>query len=216
MPLDQDAIYQAIDRLRAISTLGLHYAKTEYDTERYQQILSVAFGLLANLEERPFEEIEREFVEDNWLHVSPAAGAEAVVMRDEKIMLIKRSDNGLWAVPGGLAEVGETLAEAAQRELWEETGIRGQITNLLGIFDSRLWRSKTKVHMYQAIFLAETTDITPRLSMEATDVALFGENDLPELSPGHQRRVPLLFKILRGEIPAPYFDIPNHEQEKAA
>jgi 8-oxo-dGTP pyrophosphatase MutT (NUDIX family) len=108
------------------------------------------------------------------------------------------------------------LAEAAQRELWEETGIRGQITNLLGIFDSRLWRSKTKVHMYQAIFLAETTDITPRLSMEATDVALFGENDLPELSPGHQRRVPLLFKILRGEIPAPYFDIPNHEQEKAA
>lgn len=212
MPLTQDAIYQAIDQLRAISTLGLHYAKTEYDKERYQQILSVAFRLLANLEDRPFEEIKREFVEDNWLHVSPAAGAEAVIMREEKIMLIKRSDNGLWAVPGGLAEVGETLAEAAQRELWEETGLRGQVTKLLGIFDSRLWYSKTKVHLYQAIFLAETTDdSTPRTSIEATEVAFFEENHLPELSPGHQHRVPLLFKILRGEISAPYFDIPTRE-----
>ena len=211
MPLTQDTIYQAIDQLRAISSLGLHYAKTDYDKERYQQILSVAFRLMSYLEERPFEEIEREFVEDNWLHVSPAAGAEAVLLREGKIMLIKRSDNGLWAVPGGLAEVGETLAEAAQRELWEETGIRGQVTQLLGIFDSRLWHSKTKVHLYQAIFLAETTDLSPKTSLEAMEVDFFEENHLPALSPGHKYRVPLLFKIIRGEFPAPYFDIPTPE-----
>src|SRR5688572_19264536 len=159
MSLNQDTIYQAIDKLRAISTMGLYYAKTEYDKERYEQILSVAFDLLANLEERPFEAIKREFLEDNWLHMSPAAGAEAVIVREEKIMLIKRSDNGLWAVPGGLVEVGETLSEAAQRELWEETGIHGQVTKLLGIFDSWLWHSKTKAHLFHSIFLAETTDL---------------------------------------------------------
>ena len=211
MPLNQDTIYQAIDKLRAISTMGLYYAKTEYDKERYQQILSVAFDLLANLEDRPFEAIKREFLEDNWLHMSPATGAEAVIVHEEKIMLIKRSDNGLWAVPGGLVEVGETLAEAAQRELWEETGIHGHVTKLLGIFDSRLWHSKTKAHLFHAIFLAETTDLMPRTSIEATEIDLFGENDLPELSYGHKYRVPLLFKILRGEMPAPYFDIPNRE-----
>lgn len=211
MPINQDTLYQAIDELRAVATTGLYYARTEYDKERYQQILSVALGLFAALEERPFEEVQREFVEDNWLHMSPAAGAEAVIVHDEKIMLIKRSDNGLWAVPGGLVEVGETLAGAAQRELWEETGIRGQVTRLLGIFDSRVWQSKTKAHLYHAIFLAEATDLIPRTSSEATEVAFFGENNLPELSPGHQHRVPLLFKILRGEIPAPYFDIPKHE-----
>jgi ADP-ribose pyrophosphatase YjhB (NUDIX family) len=143
--------------------------------------------------------------------MSPAAGAEAVIVHDEKIMLIKRSDNGLWAVPGGLVEVGETLAGAAQRELWEETGIRGQVTRLLGIFDSRVWHSKTKAHLYHAIFLAETTYLLPRTTSEATEVAFFGEHNLPELSPGHQHRVPLLFKILRGEIPAPYFDLPGRE-----
>ncbi|HEU0295485.1 MAG TPA: NUDIX hydrolase N-terminal domain-containing protein [Anaerolineales bacterium] len=211
MPINQDTLYQAIDELRAIATTGLYYARTEYDKERYQQILSVALGLFAALEERPFEEVQREFVEDNWLHMSPAAGAEAVIVHEEKIMLIKRRDNGLWAVPGGLVEVGETLAGAAQRELWEETGIRGQVTRLLGIFDSRVWQSKTKAHLYHAIFLAEATDLNPRTSSEATEVAFFGENNLPELSPGHQHRVPLLFKILRGEIPAPYFDLPSRE-----
>ena len=115
--------------------MGLYYANTDYDKERYQHVLSIALNLLAALEERPFEEVKREFQEDNWLHMSPAAGAEAVIVREDQIMLIKRSDNGLWAVPGGLVEVGETLAEAAQRELWEETGVKGQITKLLGIFD---------------------------------------------------------------------------------
>lgn len=190
--------------------MGLYYAKTEYDKERYQHVLSVALGLLANLEERPLEEVEREFVEDNWLHMSPASGAEALIVRDEKIMLIKRSDNGLWAVPGGLVEVGETLAEAAVRELWEEPGIQAHVTKLLGIVDSRLWHSKTKAHLFHAIFLAEASNLIPQTSSEATEIGFFGEKDLPVLSQGHEHRVPLLFKILRGEIPAPYFDLPRH------
>ena len=74
------------------------------------------------------------------------------------------------------SEVGETLAGAAQRELLEETGIIGQITKLLGIFDSRLWRSKTKAQLYHVIFLAETTHSTPKTSKEAVEVAFFGSN----------------------------------------
>jgi 8-oxo-dGTP pyrophosphatase MutT (NUDIX family) len=211
MPLDQDAIYQAIDELRAISSAGLYYVKTEYDKARYEQVLGVAMKLLASLEERPFEGVRREFIEDNWLHMSPAAGAEAVVVREGKILLIKRSDNGLWAVPGGLVEVGETLAEAAERELWEETGIPGQVTRLLGIFDSRRWHSKTKTHLYHAVFLMGPNNFVPRPSSEATEVDFFGRDELPELSPGHQQRVPFLFKLLSEEIPTPFMDMPSRE-----
>jgi len=206
MTLSSDDVYQAADELRAIASSGLYYSENEYDRDRYQHVLDVAFRFIAALEERPFEEVSREFLEDNWLHMSPAAGAEAVIVRDGQILLIRRSDNGLWAVPGGLVEVGETLAEAAQRELWEETGLRGRVTKLLGLFDSRIWRSKTKAQLYAAIFLAETEDASPRVSMEAIEVAFFGEDNLPELAPGHDLRVPVLFKILRGDIPAPYFD----------
>src|SRR4030095_4807844 len=143
MSLNQDAIYQAIDELRAIASLGLHYTGNEYDRERYQRVLSIALRLFASLEQRPFDEVLDEYRENNWLHASPLVGAEAVIVQDGKIILIKRSDSGLWAVPGGLVEVGETLAEAAERELHEETGVEGKVTQLLGIFDSRLWLSKT-------------------------------------------------------------------------
>jgi ADP-ribose pyrophosphatase YjhB (NUDIX family) len=187
--------------------LGLHYAGNEYDRERYQQVIAVALRLFASLENRPFEEVVDEYRENNWLHASPLVGAEAVIVQDGKIMLIKRSDSGLWAVPGGLVEVGETLAEAAERELHEETGVEGKVTQLLGIFDSRLWRSKTKAQLYHVIFLAEAADPIPKPSNEATEIAFFEEANLPVLAPGHDLRVPMLFKLLRGEIPPPYFDI---------
>ena len=206
MGITQETIYQTVDELRAIASMGMLYTQDGYDRERYERILAIALRLLAELEERPFESLVSEFQEDNWLHMSPAAGAEAVIVQGGKIMLIKRRDNGLWAVPGGFVEVGETLAEAAERELLEETGINGHVTRLLGIFDSRLWHSRTKSQLYHAVFLAESSDPTPKKSIEATDIDFFDEHNLPELSPGHHLRVPLLFKILCGELPAPYFD----------
>jgi len=208
MGITQETIYQTVDELRAIASMGLLYTQDGYDKERYEQILAIALRLLAKLEDRPFEGLVREFQEDNWLHMSPAAGAEAVIVQAGKIMLIKRQDNGLWAVPGGFVEVGETLAEAAERELLEETGIEGHVTRLLGIFDSRLWHSRTKAQLYHAVFLAEAANPIPKKSTEAMDIAFFDKDNLPELSPGHHLRVPLLFKILRDEILAPYFDRP--------
>jgi 8-oxo-dGTP pyrophosphatase MutT (NUDIX family) len=48
--------------------------------------------------------------------------------------LIERTDNGLWALPGGAQEIGESVAEAVRREVWEETGITTEVTGLSGIY----------------------------------------------------------------------------------
>ena len=61
--------------------------------------------------------------------------AVAVVVREEQgVLLIQRSDNGLWALPGGAQEIGETVAQAAVREVVEETGIEVEITGISGIY----------------------------------------------------------------------------------
>lgn len=59
-----------------------------------------------------------------------------VVVTDEsdRILLIKRSDNDNWAVPGGAIDLGESVAQAAVRETKEETGIDCEITGLVGIY----------------------------------------------------------------------------------
>ena len=123
-------------------------------------------------------------------------------------LLIRREDNGLWAMPGGATEVGETWAQSAERELHEEAGVEGTAAKLLGVFDSRLWGTRAKYHLYQSVWLVDIhDDQTPVSGPETTDVGFFAENDLPDLSPGHQRRIPLVFKLARGDLPVPYFDM---------
>ena len=204
----QDEIYQVADEMRGIASLGLHFAQNPYDKERYERALSLSARLVAALEQRSPDEVLARY-RDYLNHVSPLAGAEAAVFRDGRLLLIKREDDGLWALPGGLVEVGETLAESAQRELREEANVQGQVTSLLGIFDSRLWHSRTKSQVYHAVFLVEAHGGEPEAGPETTDVGFFSEGSLPALSPGHHLRVPLVFKLQRGEVPTPYFDPVN-------
>ncbi|MBX6768488.1 MAG: NUDIX domain-containing protein, partial [Actinomadura rubrobrunea] len=61
--------------------------------------------------------------------------ASAVVTDDAgRILLQRRSDNGLYALPGGTMDLGESLPETAIREVREETGLDVEITGLVGIY----------------------------------------------------------------------------------
>jgi ADP-ribose pyrophosphatase len=58
---------------------------------------------------------------------SPQVAVGAIVVRENKVLLVKRSQppgQGLWAIPGGRVELGETLQQAAEREIMEETGLK--------------------------------------------------------------------------------------------
>ena len=57
-----------------------------------------------------------------------------VVDSENRILTIERTDNGWWSIPGGAIELGESVAQAAVRETEEETGIRCEITGLVGIY----------------------------------------------------------------------------------
>jgi len=50
------------------------------------------------------------------------------------VLLVQRSDNGLWAIPGGAQDIGESITATAIRETLEETGIRIEIAGLVGIY----------------------------------------------------------------------------------
>jgi ADP-ribose pyrophosphatase YjhB (NUDIX family) len=54
---------------------------------------------------------------------------------DGRILLIKRTDNGNWALPGGAIDIGESFVGAAVRETFEETGITCEVTGLVGIYN---------------------------------------------------------------------------------
>ncbi|MXZ03455.1 MAG: NUDIX domain-containing protein [Chloroflexi bacterium] len=199
-------IYQIADELRSVAHMGSRYAEDPYNLERYRRVLSLSARLVAAVEERSPDDVIEEY-EGNLSHITPFVGADAAVFRDERILLIRREDNGLWAMPGGITDVGETWAESAERELREEAGVWGKASKLLGIFDSRLWGSRSKNQFYSGVWLVNVSDEqTPVAGPETTGVGFFLEDDLPDLSPGHLRRVPLAVQLARGDFPGAYFD----------
>ena len=114
-----DELYLIADELRAIGNMGIRFAENSYDTERYERVRAASARIVAAVERRSPDEVLAQY-DDNLGQVTPQTGSSAAVFRDGRVLLIRRKDNGLWALPGGMAEVGETPSEAAVRELGEE------------------------------------------------------------------------------------------------
>lgn len=210
----KEELYQIADELRAIANAGYRWTGTGYDKERYEKVLKASARMLAVLDGGSEDEIYHQYT-DNLAHLSPVLTVEAAVFRDNKILLIQRSDDRTWCQPGGLLEVGESPARGAERELWEEAGLRGKAVQLLALYDSRFWPTRSRMQLCIAQFLVEA-DGDPVLHTaagedlssltETLDEGFFSEADLPELHIGHDRRVPMAFRLFRGETGAPYFD----------
>jgi len=62
-----------------------------------------------------------------------------VIQQRDKVLLIKRAyepGQGLWSIPGGLIEIGETVRDAARREVWKETGIDIEVGGIIDVVDN--------------------------------------------------------------------------------
>jgi 8-oxo-dGTP pyrophosphatase MutT (NUDIX family) len=125
----------------------------------------------------------------------------------DEILLIRRSDNGNWAVPGGAIDLGESVAQAAIRETREETGITCELTGLVGIYsDPRhviLYTSNGEVRQeFSIVLTARPVSGTPTPSDESTQVHWVPASDLPGYPMDRSMRI-RIDDYLRGD-PRPF------------
>ncbi|MGW0030267.1 NUDIX hydrolase [Streptomyces sp. NPDC003314] len=104
--------------------------------------------------------------------------ASAVVVDDEgRILLQRRTDNGMWALPGGKMELGESIGECAARETLEETGITVEITGIVGTYTNPghvfAYDDGEVRQEFSVCLLARPTSGTLRTSDESFEVAWF-------------------------------------------
>jgi 8-oxo-dGTP pyrophosphatase MutT (NUDIX family) len=197
------------DELRAIANEGLHWDRENpYNLRRFERVRRIAAELFATQDARDGDVIEQLFSADPW-HLAPyPCGDAAIFSARDEILLIQRADDQLWAMPGGAFEVGETPAEAACREAWEETGLAVEPLALVGVYDSRLCGTKSRAHLYQFVFMCRLRDpdAQPIVCNETLDVRWYAEAALPPLSPGHAIKIADAFRYWRGERREAVFD----------
>jgi ADP-ribose pyrophosphatase YjhB (NUDIX family) len=114
----------------------------------------------------------------------PAASA-IVTDDDGKILLIRRSDNDLWSIPGGAMEIGESISETAVREVREETGLEVEPLYVAGIYSNPhhvVEFSDGEVRQQFSIcFACKVLGGEPRTSSESTEVQFFTRSEIDEL-----------------------------------
>ncbi len=82
----------------------------------------------------PLEKIVGLFSEQSG-YATPKVDTRGVVFRDGALLMVKELEDGRWTLPGGWADILESLREAVEREVFEESGFRTRAVKLLAVFD---------------------------------------------------------------------------------
>jgi ADP-ribose pyrophosphatase YjhB (NUDIX family) len=117
----------------------------------------------------------------------PNLAADVAVIHDGKILLALREDYQVWCIPGGMVDPGESIAQAAGRELLEETGLEVILQRFTGVYSELGWL-ETDLHVVLFTGRISSGKLNPQAG-EVLDLRFFALNDLPDnMLYGHRRR----------------------------
>lgn len=203
------------ESLAAIARTGLGFSENLYERERFEEVLAVAADIrvAADLAH------DADHVVEDWLrqvghgvpgYVTPKVAVAAVVGNEKgEILLVQRSDSGVWLYPTGWADVGYSASEVVVKEVKEETGIECEPLRLLAVLDG-LRLGFTRVPMHLLMFHCRATGGELQAHpLECADVGWFAEDALPWPLAGAGFWGPMAFGAIRGEHVDVHFDPPR-------
>ena len=168
-------------KLQAIAQTGLAYSKDAYDIERYQQLRDIAVNMVCDNTAASEEQVRPDFALGSG-YPTPKVDVRAVVFLNGSILLVRERAAGLWSLPGGWADIGQSLGEVAVRETLEETGYRVRPVKLLAVFDKAKHPHPPSLdYVYKCFMSCELEGGEPCVSLETDAVQFFYNTSLPHL-----------------------------------
>lgn len=203
------------EALSGIARTGLGFTESLYERERFEEVLAVA----ADIRHAAGRDHDPEALVAEWLkgvgsgvpgYVTPKVAVGAVVGNDAgELLLVQRSDSGVWLYPTGWADVGYSPAEVVVKEVAEETGIRCEVLGVLAVLDG-MRMGLTRIPLYSIVFHCRA--IGGELAahpLETSDVGWFSRDALPAPLAGYAQWGDLAFDAIAGHPQPVWFDAPR-------
>ena len=182
------------EALSGIARTGLAFTQSLYERERFEEVLKVAADIrVARRPLRPSGKPRMLRATEEWLklvgegvpgYVTPKLAVGAVVGNDAgEILLVQRSDSGVWLYPTGWADVGYSPAEVVVKEVAEETGIDVEPVRLVAVLDG-LRLGFTRIPLVSLVFHCRALGgALPRIRWNAPMLAGSPRTGCPRPSP---------------------------------
>ena len=194
--------------LLAIAQNGLAFTKDPFDRERFVAIEQIAKEMIAGHSDLPFERLERIFSGENG-YATPKVDVRGGVFQGDKVLLVREISDGLWTLPGGWSDVGDTPSASVEKEILEESGYIAVARKLVAVYDRNKHPHPPMLfHIYKLFFICDLMGGAPCASMETDAVAFYAENELPDLSTPRvtAAQIHMLFRHYRQPALATEFD----------
>jgi ADP-ribose pyrophosphatase YjhB (NUDIX family) len=204
------------EALAGVARTGLGFTESQYERERYQEILQIAADIRVQADEGTDGAVGADDLVTEWLgsvetgvpgYVTPKLAVGAAVSNDDgDLLLIQRSDSGVWLYPTGWCDVGYSASEVVAKEVEEETGIIAEPLRLIGVLDG-LRLGMSRIPIVSLLFHCRAIGGELRAHpLECTDLGWFNESNLPEPLVGFERWGDTVFAAVRGEHRDVYYD----------
>jgi len=168
--------------LSALAQTGLTFGRDPFDIERYTAIRMIAAEMIAHQAGLDTDRV-LDLLGAGAGYATPKVDVRGVVFQGGKILLVQERSDGLWTLPGGGADVGDSPADAIVREIREESGFEARATKLLALLDrNRHGHPPVLHHFYKVFIRCEIVGGSPATSHEIQEVGFFAEDEIPELS----------------------------------
>jgi ADP-ribose pyrophosphatase YjhB (NUDIX family) len=173
--------------IQALSQTGYHYAENDYQRERYHRLSDIAAEIMSAYSGLELEPLAGLFHQQTGYATPRVDVRGAVFDRGRLLMVRERMDNS-WTLPGGWADVGDVPSHAAEREVYEEAGFRVKARKVIGVYDANRTGPLEIFHAFKVVFLCDLLDGEARTSSETSEVAFFGQDEIPHPLSGERTK----------------------------
>ncbi len=181
-----ERVRRAAVLLAGLAQDGLTFAGDDYETDRYGKVAALAAELIAAVSGADAAELAVELGRDSGYATPKVDVRGACFDADERVLLMRERADGLWSLPGGWADPGDTPSGAVVRELREEAGAVAEVVSLVGCWDrdARGHTPPLPVAVVKLFFLCRVVELGEPDPLETLGVGWFSLADLPPLSTG--------------------------------